>query len=331
MSNIDFTKALDFLDSANSILITCHTRCDGDSLGSSVGLAHILRAQGKSAEVILPSDLPSRYGFLFESHSPRVIPDDWRGASLTGFDSAVVLDTSVREQLMPQYDFLCTDSLPLLVIDHHLSHEPLGAVNIIDPAASSVGLLVAELAKACSIELSLPAAEALFTAIASDTGWFRFANTDSRTVSQACRLVQAGVQPARIYQALYMQEGPGRVRLLARALGSLELCCDGRLACMSLSAEDFTQAQASPSDTEDMVNEPLRIASVEVSVMLTQDEPGSVRISLRSKSQLNVAHLAERFGGGGHNRAAGAQLVGSLDQAKQKIISALTQELSHSG
>ncbi|NIA07293.1 MAG: hypothetical protein GWP14_06610 [Actinobacteria bacterium] len=327
MSQIDFSKALDFLNASSSVLITCHTRCDGDSLGSSVGLAHILRAKGKSAEVILPSALPNRYGFLFDQ-PPRVIPDDWRSASLAGFDSAVVLDTSVREQLIPQYDFLCTDGLCLLVIDHHLSHESLGTVNIIDPSASSVGLLIAELAQAGSVELSLPASEALFTAIATDTGWFRFANTDSRTYGQTCRLVQNGVEPSRVYQSLYMQEGPSRVRLLARALGSLELSCAGRLACMSLSAEDFSQAQASSSDTEDMVNEPLRIASVQISVMLTQDEPGSVRVSLRSKSQLNVAQVAERFGGGGHSRAAGVQLVGSLDQAKQKIISALTQEFT---
>ena len=119
------------------------------------------------------------------------------------------------------------------------------------------------------------------------------------------------------------------MQLLARALRSLELSCDGRLACMTLSREDFAQAQAVPSDTEDMVNEPLRIASVEVSVMLTAEPAdGSVRLSLRSKRQVDVARIAERFGGGGHSRAAGFQFAGQVSQAKQQIVSALTEELS---
>lgn len=328
MSNIDFSKALDCLDKASSILITCHTRPDGDALGSAAALAQILRAKGKSAEIILPSDLPSRYAFLF-AQPPRVIQDDWRQAAPTGFDTAVVLDTSVRAQLIPQYDFLCSDGLPVLVIDHHLSNEPFGTVNIIDPTASSVGLLVAELAQAWSVDLTLPAAEALFTAIATDTGWFKFPNADLRTFRQACQLIQAGVQPAKIHKTLYMQANPGRIRLLARALSTLELFCDGRLACMSLQQDDFVQAAAEPSDTEDFVNEPLRIESVEAAVMLTEmPQNGSVRISLRSKRQIDVAQLAKRFGGGGHSRAAGAQMLGPLSRAKQEIVSALTEELS---
>ena len=329
MSQIDFSKALDFLNAASSVLITCHTRCDGDSLGSAVALAQILRAKGKSAEIILPSPLPSRYAFLFTDNSPRIIQEDWRSAGLAGFDSAVVLDTSVRAQLVPQYDFLCADGLPVLVIDHHLSHEAFGTVNIIDPTASSAGLLVGELARAWSVDLTPATAEALFTAIATDTGWFKFPNADLRTYRQACQLIRAGVQPAKIHKTLYMQANPGRVRLLARALSTLELFCDGRLACMSLQQDDFVQAAAEPSDTEDFVNEPLRIESVEAAVMLTEmPEKGSVRISLRSKRQIDVAQLAKRFGGGGHSRAAGAQLVGPLSRARQEIISALTEELS---
>ena len=332
MSNIDFTKALHCLDRAESILITCHIRPDGDALGSAAALAQILQTKGKSAEIILPSPLPSRYAFLFKQQTPRVIQDDWRQNPPTGFDTAVVLDTSVRAQLVPQFDFLCAGDLQLLVIDHHLSHEPLGTVNIIDPTASSVGLLVAELAQAWSVDLQFPTAEALFTAIATDTGWFKFPNADLRTFRQACQLIQAGVQPAKIHKTLYMQANPGRIRLLARALSTLELFCDGRLACMSLQQDDFVQAAAEPSDTEDFVNEPLRIESVEAAVMLTEmPEKGSVRISLRSKRQIDVAQLAKRFGGGGHSRAAGAQMPGPLSRAKQEVVAALTEEVSRSG
>ena len=327
MSQIDFAPAIDFLDAADSILITCHTRPDGDALGSAAALAELLRAKGKSAQVVLPSDLPSRYEFLFDT-PPRVIPDDWRTASLTGFDAAVVLDTSVRAQLIPQYDFLCNDSLPLLVIDHHLSHEPMGTVNIADSSASSVGLLVAELAHDWPVDLTPSATRALFTAIATDTGWFRFSNTDTRTFRQACRLVQTGLAPAKLYDAIYMQDRPARVRLLARALDSLELLADDRLACITLLQTDFQAAQADRADAEDIVNEPMRIASVEVSVIIIEEAPDSVRVSFRSKHTVDVSSLARSFGGGGHSRAAAAQLPGPIDLAKQQVLAAITSQLS---
>ena len=328
MSKIDFSKALDCLAEARSIVITCHTRCDGDSLGSAAGLAQILEAKGKSSEIILPSPFPSRYAFLFSEDPPRVIQDDWREASLEAFDTAVVLDASVRAQLRPQFDFLISAEMQLLVIDHHLTHERIGTANIIDPTASSVGLLIAELAQAWSVDIEPRTADSLFTAMASDTGWFRFPSTDSRTYQQAWQLTQAGAKPAGVYENLHMRANPGRIMLLARALGSLELLCGGRLAYMSLLPQDFQQAQAQPSDTEDLVNEPLRIGSVEVAVMLIEDQPGSVRLSLRSKRQVDVARIAEGFGGGGHSRAAGFQFAGSVSQGKQQIISALSEELS---
>ena len=328
MSNIDFSKALDCLANAGSIVITCHTRPDGDALGSAVALAQILQDKGKSVEIILSSALPSRYAFLFSRQPPRVIQDTWPRTLLKEFDTAVVLDTSVRAQLAPQFDFLRSGELRVLVIDHHLSNEPLGAVSIIDPSASSVGLLLAELAQVWSVGLKSSVAEALFVALATDTGWFRFPNADLRTYRQAWQLMQAGVQPAKLYEALYMRESPGRVRLAARALATLELFCNGRLACMALLQEDFKQTQAEPSDSEDLVNEPLRIGSVEVAVMLIEDQPGLVRLSLRSKRQINVARIAEHFGGGGHSQAAGAQFAGPVSRVKQEIVSVLTQELS---
>lgn len=328
MSSIDFSEALDCLKKAQSVLISCHVRPDGDSLGSAAGMAQMLGSQGISAEIILPSELPDRYAFLFEQERPRVVTDDWRRAQLRGFDTVVIVDTSVRAQLEPQYDFLKSCNLPVLVIDHHLESENIGTVELLDRSASAVGLMVAELAEAWSVELNASAAKALFTAIASDTGWFRFPNADSRTYRQAWQLLQTGVRPTEVYRSLYMRDSVGKIRLLGRALGSLELLCEGRLACMSLLKEDFRQAQAVRAETEGLINESLRIGSVIAAVMLTEDENGSIRVNLRSKRQINVARIAERFGGGGHELAAGAQLSGSMAQAKEKIVSAIREEFS---
>ncbi len=239
MSSIDFSQALDCLKNAQSILITCHVRPDGDALGSAVGLARMLTSLGKSAQIILPSDLPARYVFLFDRERPKVIKEDWRQANLAGFDTVVVLDTSVEAQLEPQYEFIKTCNLPVLVIDHHLESENIGTVELLDPSASAVGLMIAELFEAWPVELDADSAKALFTAIATDTGWFRFPNADFRSYRQASHLLQAGARPTEVYRSLYMQSSEGKVRLLGRALDSLELFCDGRLACMTLLKKDF--------------------------------------------------------------------------------------------
>ena len=328
MSKLDFSQALDCLKKAQSILITCHVRPDGDSLGSAVGLADILKSVGKSVEIIVTDEIPQRYTFLFEQDKARVIADDWTKADLTGFDTVVIVDTSVKAQLIPQFDFLNSCHLPILVIDHHLESENIGTIELLDSSACAVGLLIAELARAWPVELNCATAKALFTSIASDTGWFRFPNADLRTYREVAELVQAGVRPTEIYTKLYLQASPARLKLQARALSSLELFCDERLACMSLTQEDFSQTQAKPADTEGLINESLQIGSVTAAIMLTEQLNGSVRVNLRSKGEINVAQIAERFGGGGHKLAAGVQFAGTLAQARKELISAISQEMT---
>ena len=328
MSSIDFSPALDCLNKARSVLISCHVRPDGDSLGSALGMAHILRSQGKSAQIILPSELPDRYAFLFKQEQPQVEPGDWHQAQLGDFDTVVIVDTSVRAQLGPQFEFLKTCGLSVLIIDHHLESENIGTVELLDPSASAAGLIIAELGQAWPVELNAVAAKALFTAIASDTGWFRFPNADSRTYRQAWQLLKAGARPTEIYKSLYMQASEAKVRLLGRALNSLELFCQGRLACMTLRKEDFRHCQAVQSETEGLINESLQIRSVIAAVILTEVENGSIRVSFRSKRLINVARIAEGFGGGGHKLAAGAELSDTIDQAKEKIVSAISEEFS---
>jgi phosphoesterase RecJ-like protein len=293
-----------------------------------LGLAHILRSQGKSAEIILPSELPSRYSFLFEQEQPKVVPGDWRQANLGIFDTVVIVDTSVRAQLGPQYEFLKSCNLAVLVIDHHLESEDIGTVELLDSSASAAGLTVAELGEAWPVELNADAAKALFTAIASDTGWFRFPNSDSRTYRQAWQLLQAGARPTEVYRSLYMQASEAKVRLLGLALDSLELFCEGRLACMSLLREDFRQSKAVQAETEGLINQSLQIGSVIAAVMLTESQNGTIRVNFRSKRVINVAQIAKSFGGGGHKLAAGAELTGSIEQAKEKIVWAIREEFS---
>jgi phosphoesterase RecJ-like protein len=171
-------------------------------------------------------------------------------------------------------------------------------------------------------------AEALFLAIASDTGWFAFSNTRPQTLRWAAKLMEAGVDTDRMYQRLYQNERVQRLLLQTRAQQSLQLFCGGRLAVMSLVKGDFELTGAKVPDTENLINIPLQIASVEVSLLLVEPQDcGPIRVSLRSKGSVDVAGFAEGFGGGGHARAAGLKLAGDLAGVREIIVAAMTQVL----
>jgi phosphoesterase RecJ-like protein len=167
-------------------------------------------------------------------------------------------------------------------------------------------------------------ATALYVAIASDTGWFQFSNTRPYTHRLAALLMEKGVDTDRIYQLLHQNERAERVALQTRAMQSLELLANGRLAVMRIGKEDFTETHAHVPDTENIINIPLQIRTVEVSILLTDPpEGGPIRISLRSKGQIDVARFAEQFGGGGHARASGLKLPGTFQEAHDKVVKAM--------
>jgi phosphoesterase RecJ-like protein len=144
----------------------------------------------------------------------------------------------------------------------------------------------------------------------------------------AATLIEKGVDTDRIYQMLYQSERAERVALQTRAMDSLELLADARLAVMAIGREDFSQTRAAVSDTENVINVPLQIRSVEISVLFTETpEPGPIRISLRSKGQFNCATFAEKFGGGGHARAAGLKINATLQEAREQVVNAILGEI----
>ena len=170
------------------------------------------------------------------------------------------------------------------------------------------------------------AAEALMTAVVCDTGWMRHANTDGRCLRAVANWLDAGQRPDKLYRRLYQSDRPERLGLLARALGSLELHCNGQLAVMTIRAKDFAETGARPDETESIINEALRIGTVEAVVLVT-DSGDCARASLRSRDALDVSEIARQFGGGGHARAAGLRLAEDIDVLKQKLISACSQAL----
>jgi phosphoesterase RecJ-like protein len=248
--------------------------------------------------------------------------------SLNAFDALLVVDTGTWSQLPGMKERVEKWPRPKLVVDHHLTQEDWADAKLVVTEAAAAGEIAAELLEQWDVELTEPIARALFLAIASDTGWFQFSNTRAFTLRLAAMLIEAGVNTDKLYQLIYQNERAERVALQTRAQQSLELMCDQRLAVMRVSKNDFEQTRANVGDTENLINVPLQIRSVEASILLVEPpEQGAIRVSLRSKGGVDVARFAEQFGGGGHARAAGLKLNESLQAAHDRVVSAMVAKL----
>jgi phosphoesterase RecJ-like protein len=329
-----YQQVIDVLSKCRRVLVTTHVRPDGDALGSTAALVLGLRQRGIEAEVLLLSHLPRKYAFVYQENEIRFHDAEagWpEGLALEAFDALLVVDTGTWSQLPGLKERVLAYAKPKVVIDHHLTQEDWADVKLVVTAAAAAGEIVAELLEFWDVKFDAAMASALYVAIASDTGWFQFSNTRPFTMRLAAMLMEAGVDTDRLYQLLYQNERKERVALQARALNSLELLKDGRLAVMRVTLADFEATGANVPDTENLINLPLQIATVEVSILMTEPKDfGPVRISLRSKGQVDVARFAEQFGGGGHARASGLKLEGSFENAHDRVIEAMMKAMDQS-
>jgi phosphoesterase RecJ-like protein len=324
----EFRRIADLAAEWRRPLLVSHSKPDGDAIGSLMAMKAIVRALGGEATALLFEDLPARYTPVARSELFRVMGKDLRPAELKSFDAVIVLDTCTYSQLEPIAEWLRRKPAPILAVDHHRTRDDLADVYLIDESAAANCLIVYDWARAINLPIEVEAAQWLFVGIATDTGWFRHSNTDERVFAASADLVRAGVDSHRLYEALYLCENEPRVRLLGAAIESLELHAGGKLAMMILDQSDFSRTGASISDTEDIINEPLRIRSVIVSALLVA-QADMVRASFRSRSptdqvpDIDVARLAQTFGGGGHARAAGARIPSSLAEARARVLDAV--------
>lgn len=352
-----FAQAASQISSWRKPLLISHVKPDGDALGSLVAMRSLLRSRDVAATALLFDELPDRYALFQQYGKMPVLGRELTEADLSDFDGVLVLDTCAYSQLNPIADWLRSSRVPKLAVDHHVTRDELADHYLIDESAAATCLILREWAQALDWPITAEAREALFTGMAMDTGWFRHSNTDDRVLSVVADLVVRGVRPHELYQQLFQRETSARVRLLGAALGTLELLAGERLGVMTLAAEDIAVCGATTADTEDIVNEPLRIWSVDVSVLLVQDTGGIIRASFRSKPPgesktaaptaapteprasasplptkgglrgVDVSQVAQAFGGGGHTRAAGARISGTLSEVRKMIVDHIQREL----
>ena len=327
-----YQQIIETLASKHRVLVTTHVRPDGDALGSSAALVLGMKQKGVDADVLLLSHLPRKYAFIYDGGGIRHVdveggfPADF---SLDAYDALVVVDTGTWSQLPGLRERVEPWPRTKVVIDHHLTQQGWADVKLVDTSAGACAEIIAALLERWGVTVDSRIATALFVGIVADTGWFMFSNTRPVTLRTAARLMEAGVDTDRVYQLLSQNERAERIALHTRGLAGMELLDDGRVAVMRIRKSDFAEARAHINDTENLINIPLQIRTVEVSVLMSEPlDAGPVRVSLRSKGQVDVARFAEQFGGGGHARAAGLKFQTSLDDAHDKVVSALLAQTS---
>jgi phosphoesterase RecJ-like protein len=326
-----YQQLIDQLSDRRHVLITTHVRPDGDALGSTAALHLALKHKGIASEVLLLSHLPTKYAFVF--NDPGVPFHDAEKKDLAAmdfsrYDCLLVADTGTWNQLpglKPMVEHL---RIKKLVLDHHLTQEDWADHKLVVKDAAAAGEIVAELLDRWNVPLAREIATSLYVAIASDTGWFQFSNTSPSTMRLAAKLMEAGVNTDELYQNLYQNERPERLRVQAIAMASLEMLAGNRLAVMTLSKRDLQESNANVNDTENLINIPLMVRPVEVSILIIEPrDVGPIRVSLRSKGQIDVSKFAEQFGGGGHARASGLKLETTLSQAHEQVVAAMLKAI----
>jgi len=336
---MDFQKAIELIDKSSSILITTHHKPDGDACSSVVAMHEALTALGKKVKILLLSSVPKWYAFLFAESAkgcltaqvPILGQDIQLEELIEGrfgkIDLIIIVDTNSYSQLPKLEQYLKQNDKPVLVIDHHVTGDGLGTVELVEPKAAASALIVHDLLKYAKWSITEKIAQALFLAVATDTGWFHFGNTDSRVFRSCAELIEAGANPTEIHRNLYQNFSPKRFELLAAMLSTLELHFNGRYAAQYLRQQDFQRTGASYEDTEDLINECQRIGSVEVAALFVELKDGRIRCSLRSKGAVDVSKIATKFGGGGHKMAAGTYLPSPLENAMQLIMAEMEKQL----
>ena len=333
VDNDDFQKAVELINKSEDILLTTHTRPDGDACGSIVAMVNVLAALGKKVKTIFLTEVPKWYEFLF-SEKLAILGEDVTAEQLkerkfADPDLIIIVDTNSYNQLPKFEEYLKQNNKPVLVIDHHVTSDGLGDVELIDTTAAATGLIIFDLLKYANWPITEKTAQALFVTVATDTGWFHFSNTNSRVHRASAELIDAGANPTQVYHDLYQNFSVQRFKLTTAMLNTLELHFDGRFATQHLLQRDFEQAGATHKDTENLINECQRISTVEAAALFVELKDGRIKCSLRSRGAIDVRKIAAKFGGGGHTMAAGVHFDGTLNEVKKVIFEEFEKELAY--
>jgi phosphoesterase RecJ-like protein len=318
------------LASAKTVALSTHMNSDGDGCGSEIALALLLAQRGITAKIVNPTSWPTLFDFLLDDGT--VTDASAKGsAALKSVDALVVLDISDVKRLGNLADSVRALNKPKVVIDHHIpSNEPPGETILADTAACATGELIYDFAATLDLEITPAIARALYIAMLTDTGGFRFSNTTPRCHAIAGELLDAGVDPEDMYVRVYASAPPGRIQLLAEVLATLEFDLDIGLAWLSMGPGLLEKYDVRQEDLDGIVEHARSIAGTRMAIFFRDLGHGKVKISFRSTGAVDVNAFARRFGGGGHAKASGAMVSGTMAEVRDQVISAAREFLAAS-
>jgi phosphoesterase RecJ-like protein len=309
-------------------LLTTHINPDGDGLGSEVAMALWLESLGKTVRILNDSPVPPAFRFLTDDHAVESFEPELAETRFSEADVLVVLDTSNRQRIGRLAPVIDRHAIEVAIVDHHVSHDGFGRVNVIEAEAAATAEIVYELITGSGAALTLKMAEALYVGLMTDTGSFRYSNTDGAAHRMAAALLDAGIDPQRMHARVHSHASPGRLRFFGEVLSAMRMLEDGRLAVLDASPDQFQRHGLVGADTEGLVDMPRSIGGVEAVALFSEVDPGKVKVSLRSTGRIAIDQVCSRLGGGGHVHAAGVMLHGTRERAQEKVLPELGRLLA---
>lgn len=310
------------IDVNNSFIVVSHVDPEGDAIGTSLALYHILKNLGKKVCVYNESGVPKILKFLPGSN--ELISEI---SSVNEFDCIFVVDCGDLGRIGSLKNKL--EKLKIINIDHHSTNDYFGDLNFVDKTASAAGEVLFDIIKALNIPINYDIAVNLYTAIVVDTGSFRYASTSSKSFKIAAELLQAGVDPWFVSMNIYENYPYERMKLLGDVLSTLTLHLDSKVAFMLVTKDMLKKYNASVDITEGFVNFGRAIEGVELSIIFKETDNESFKLSMRSKGKIDVSMIAKSLGGGGHKNAAGCKINGTYEEAKKKVLEVLQEYERH--
>ncbi|HSE40243.1 MAG TPA: bifunctional oligoribonuclease/PAP phosphatase NrnA [Acidobacteriota bacterium] len=326
----DYSKDWDsiqkIVETGKRFLITTHVQADPDALGSEIALAEALKSAGKQPLILNPTPISHNYTFIDVNHE---VTSYEKGEPLPDIDATFILDISRWERLGTLSEVVRDSNKPKVCIDHHPYTGGHADFHLVNVQACASAEIVYDLIRFLDIDITPPIAEPLYTAILSDTGSFSFSNTSARAHQIAYELISHGVPCRSIFEKLYQNHSPERLKFMGKVLSTLQLDCDQKLAWITIPHRQLLENKIHPDDIEGFVDMARNCKNVLLSVLFLEVEPDDVKISLRAKGNFNASQLAAQFGGGGHNHASGIRLIGPLPEIEQTILAEARRALVH--
>jgi bifunctional oligoribonuclease and PAP phosphatase NrnA len=308
-------EILRVLREGSTFCLSGHQNPDGDVIGSELAMASFIRrlGKGKRVDIMNFGPVPKSVAFLPGAGDIRNV-DRVEGK----YDALLVFECSGIDRMGNIIDPK-SQVVRTINIDHHLHNPNFGDINFVEPATSSTAELIFKIIERSGLPVTVDEAACLFTGVTTDTGWFRYSNTNVQTLQIASKLLATGLPIADLSERIYMSKTETALRLLSNVLSRMTLHFDKRLALLTLPESIFKELGAIPDDVEEIVNAGLQIESVQSSILL-KEKAGVVKASIRSKGDLDINRVARAFGGGGHKNASGCTVPGGLEEATQAVL-----------